>query len=141
MDAELLTLASAGASTLVTLMVKDGWAEAKEKFAALLGRRHGNAPVVAGELESARAELAGATQRGDAEATADVAAEWRARLRRMLLEDPETASLLTELVQQYASQVPQPATSTEIHGNTFQGPVAMHTGSGDQTNTFGASSS
>lgn len=43
---------------LVTLMVTDGWAEAKEKFARLLGRR-GDVEAVAGELESARTELTG----------------------------------------------------------------------------------
>lgn len=141
MDAELVTLASSGASTLVTLMVMDGWAEAKEKFARLLGRKRGDAQTVAEELEGARTQLAQANEEGDGEVAADVTAEWRSRLRRMLQEDPQAAPLLAELIEQYVPEVGRVSASTDIHHNAFQGPTALHTGSGGQTNTFGAPAS
>jgi hypothetical protein len=137
MDADVATLAASGANTLLGLMVADGWGEVKEKFAQLLGRRRGDVRAVAGELEAARTQVAEARERGDGAAEEDAAAEWRSRLRRLLAEDQEAAVLLAQLIEQYAAQVTKPSTSTEIHHNTFHGPVAVNSGSGDQTNTFG----
>ena len=97
-----------GAGTLVTLMVKDGWAEAKKKFARPLGRRRGDARTVAAELEESRAQLAQAHARGDDKAAADVTAEWRSRLRRLLQEDANAGTLLAELVEQYGPGAPSP---------------------------------
>jgi hypothetical protein len=134
--AELTALASSGAGTLVTLMVTDGWAEAKEKFARLLGRRRTDMPTVAAELEESRTQLTQAQAHGDDEAAADVAAEWRSRLRRLLQDDPEARALLTELLSQYTPESARPTASTEIHDNTFNGPTPIHTGTGDQHNTF-----
>jgi hypothetical protein len=139
--AEAAALASSGAGTLVTLMVTDGWAQAKEKFARLLGRRHGDAQAVAAELEQSRAQLTQAQAQGDEQAAADVAAEWRSRLRRLLQEDPEAGTLLKELLEQFAADGARPSTTTEIHHNTFNGPTPVHTGTGDQNNTFGTPTS
>jgi hypothetical protein len=139
--AEVAALASSGAGTLVTLMVTDGWAQAKEKFARVLGRRRGDAQAVAVELEESRAQLTQAQAQGDEQAAADVAAEWRSRLRRLLLEDPETGTLLKELLEQFAADAARPSATTEIHHNTFHGPTPIHTGLGDQHNTFGAPAS
>ena len=117
MDAELVALASSGAGTLVTLMVTDSWDEVKAKVAALLGRHHADAEVVAGQLERARADVVAAHGRGDAVAAEDVAAQWRARLRQALTEDPEVAPLLAEVLRPYASAAGSGAASTSIHGN------------------------
>ena len=135
MDAELVALASSGAGTLVTLMVTDAWSDVKAKAAALF-KRHGN-EAVAGELEAARGKLIAAREQGDKQAEADVHAEWRARLHRLLQDAPAAAPLLGELIAHYAPQVAE-ATATHVHHNTFLGPVAINSGSGDQTNTFGA---
>ena len=116
-DAELVALASSGAGTLVTLMVTDAWADVKAKVAGLFKRRQGN-EAVAGELEVARGELVAAREQGDTQAEADIQAQWRARLRRLLQEDAAAAPLLAELIAQYAPQVAQATTSTEIHDNT-----------------------
>jgi hypothetical protein len=136
--AEAAALASSGAGTLVTLMVTDGWAEAKGKFARLLGRRRGNTEAVSAELEESRAQLTQAQAQGDEQATADVAAEWRSRLRRLLHEDPEAGALLKELVEQFAAAGARPSATTEIHHNEFHGPTTIHTGTGNQNNSFGA---
>ncbi len=139
-EAELVALASSGAGTLVTLMVTDAWGDVKAKVAALFARRRGG-EAVAHDLEEGRAALIAARQRGDEQAAADVQAKWRSRLGRLLQEDPEAKPLLAELVAQYAPQVARASTSTEIRDNTFQGPVAINSGSGDQTNTFGTPAS
>ena len=139
--AEAAALASSGAGTLVTLMVTDGWAQAKEKFARLLGRRRGDAQAVTVELEESRAQLTQAHSQGDEQAAADVAAEWRSRLRRLLQEDPEARALLKELVEQFAAGGAGPSATTEIHHNTFHGPSPIQTGTGDQNNTFGGPAS
>jgi hypothetical protein len=131
-----VTLASSGAVTLMTLMVGDGWAQVKEGFATLLGRR-GDKAAMATELEASREQLLAAQASSDVQAEADVQAEWRARLRRLLEQDPEAAPLLAELVERYSSAVGQASAHTEIHHNVFLGPTATNTGNGPQTNTFG----
>jgi hypothetical protein len=137
MDAQVATLASSGAGTLITLMTTDAWAQAKHAFAALLGRRGGDAEAVAGELDAARAELVTARNRGEGAVAADLGTEWRLRLGRMLTQDPDSVALLAGLVERYAPLVERINTNTEIVGNNFHGTVAIHTGSGNQTNTFG----
>jgi hypothetical protein len=59
----------------------------------------------------------------------------------MLTQDPEMNALLADLVERYAPLVERVTIATEIHHNTFHGAVAMHTGSGSQTNTFGTGTS
>ncbi|MBR7831301.1 hypothetical protein KDK95_33665 [Actinospica sp. MGRD01-02] len=136
MDAELVALASSGASTLTTLMVTDGWSQGKEKFARLLARHHRGAEAMAGELEGARVQLTTALALGDGDGADEVQIEWRSRLRRMLTEDPQAAPLLEQLLEEFALSVSSAPARTEVHHNTFHGPVAIHGGSGTQSNTF-----
>ena len=117
-------------------MVTDGWSEVKEKFARLLSRHRSGTEAMADELEGARAQLTTALAQGDEEGTGDVQSEWRSRLRRMLAEDPQAAPLLEQLLKELAPSVSPAPTRTEVHHNTFQGPVAIHGGSGTQSNTF-----
>ncbi|MFF9894110.1 hypothetical protein [Streptomyces longispororuber] len=101
MDAELAALAAAGATALVQAMVGDGWAAARGRVAALLGRRSGaDEDVVGRELDLARAEFTAAQDAGDGAAADDVRAEWRARMRRALRADPEAAAELRALLEE-----------------------------------------
>lgn len=135
MDAELAALASSGATTLVGAMVSDAWAQVRDRVAGYFARRDDGGPgaaadTVAGELDVARAELTSAARQDDAEAAADIEAEWRARLRRLLRSDPEAAdrlrALLAELEPLAAPPAP-PAVHNEVHnsitGGTQHGPV------------------
>ncbi|MEV4372941.1 hypothetical protein AB0J71_38145 [Nonomuraea sp. NPDC049637] len=112
MEAELVALATSGATTLITLMISDVWAQTKEKLAGILARP-GNEDDVLGELEASRADLVDALTRGDGGRTAAIEAEWRARLLRLLLEVPGSADALQSL--------PAPATGTVY--NHISGPV------------------
>ncbi|GHE68074.1 hypothetical protein GCM10018785_40860 [Streptomyces longispororuber] len=101
MDAELAALAASGATALVQAMVGDGWAAARGRVAALLGRRGGAGEDAVGrELDAARAEFTAAQDAGDGAAADDVRAEWRARMRRALRADPEAAAELRALLDE-----------------------------------------
>ena len=78
-----------------------------------------------------------ARERDDLGTLADIEAEWRLRLKRLLQEDQDAASELAALVAQHAPLVEQSKARTEIHHNVFQGPTPINSGTGDQHNTFG----
>ncbi|MFF3622196.1 hypothetical protein [Streptomyces sp. NPDC002467] len=124
MDAELVALASSGATTLVGLMVTDGWAQARARFARLFGREQ---PRAEAELEESRAELIAASDSGAArEETERV---WRDRIRALLVVSPGAAQELRAILGDVAPRV-----HAEIHGGEFNGPVQL---GGIQTNYFG----
>ncbi|WP_030683176.1 hypothetical protein [Streptomyces sp. NRRL B-1347] len=101
MDAELAALAGAGATALVQAMVGDGWAAARGRVVAFLGRRRGaGEDQVGGELDELRDELLAARAAGDTEAEADARAEWRNRMRRALRADPQAAAELRLLLDE-----------------------------------------
>ncbi|MEU3202866.1 hypothetical protein ABZ702_03090 [Streptomyces cyaneofuscatus] len=106
MEAELMGLASSGATALVGLMVSDAWTEARERLARLLSRGSGDDEASATalrDLDVSSAELAAARADRDDGLVGDVEAHWRVRLRRLLTEDPgaaaELRALLAELDQ------------------------------------------
>ncbi|CAM5569585.1 hypothetical protein ACWIGF_11910 [Streptomyces diastaticus] len=125
MDAELAALAASGASSLVGLMVSDAWSATRERVARLFARG-GDEEQAAGELTAARAELAEADRRGDAEHRADIEEEWQLRLRRLLRADPEAAVELRRLLDETApAQAPAPTlqVTNTISGGSQQGLV------------------
>ncbi|MET9376546.1 hypothetical protein ABZX98_20770 [Streptomyces sp. NPDC002992] len=103
MEAELVALATAGATALVQQMVGDGWERARTRVAAFFAGRFGaDAESVGAELDAVRGELLD-TARGDdedaaADARAEALAEWRARMRRSLRDDPDAAAELREIL-------------------------------------------
>jgi hypothetical protein len=86
MEAELMAVAASGASTLITLMVSDAWAQTKTRLAAVLGRT-GDEKETMRELEASRAVLVSALAEADDATVAAVEGEWRARLSQLLLSD------------------------------------------------------
>ncbi|MFJ8844194.1 hypothetical protein ACIRFF_14975 [Streptomyces cyaneofuscatus] len=124
MDAELAALAASGATTLVGLMVTDGWAQARARFARLLGNEQDDAEA---ELERSRAALisagGGSTAREEAERF------WRDRIATLLDAAPGAAQELRGALAETAPRV-----HAEIHGGEFNGPVQL---GGVQTNYFG----
>jgi hypothetical protein len=97
MEAELATLARAGASTLVGLMVADSWSDAKQGFARFFTRR-GSINVALRELEASRSRLMAAIGEDDARAATAIEADWRSRLIHVLLSDPAAARELGSLL-------------------------------------------
>ncbi|MEW2525078.1 hypothetical protein [Streptomyces sp. NPDC047071] len=101
MDAELAALAGAGATALVQAMVGDGWAAARGRVVAFLGRRRGtDEDQAGGALDETRDDLLAARAAGDADAEADARAEWRNRMRRALRADPDAAAELRLLLDE-----------------------------------------
>lgn len=127
MEAELTALAASGATAFVGLMVTEAWTQARGRVARFLARGE-DVDVIDAELEESREELIAARRNGDEDGAADVAAEWRIRLRRALRDNPEAAEELRELLDELA---PRPTGTTvsinhnTINDGTYNGPVIM----------------
>ncbi|MFI6104956.1 hypothetical protein [Streptomyces sp. NPDC051310] len=111
MEAELVALATAGATALVQQMVGETWEQARGRITTFFARRSGSDPQAVGEeLDTVREELLAAEESGDerttAEARDDARIEWRARIRRTLRADPQAADELRAILDELA-----PATS------------------------------
>ncbi len=134
MEAELVALATAGATALVQQMVTDSWASARDRVVAFFARGSAAPDAVAAELDESRADLVGARQTQDEETAADIQAEWRSRMRRTLQADPQAAAELRALLEELAPET-APASPGAVHntvsGGTQHGPVI-------QTGTIGS---
>ncbi|MDN3295350.1 hypothetical protein QWM81_15070 [Streptomyces ficellus] len=127
MEAELVALATAGATALVQQLVGETWEQVRGRVTAFFARRAGTDPETVGaELETVRAELLAAEESGDEQATADAQAEarteWRARMRRTLQADPAAAAELRALLGDLMPALPAPVSSGDVH-NTISGGV------------------
>ncbi|MGW5114489.1 hypothetical protein ACWEQ8_03415 [Streptomyces noursei] len=122
MEAELVALAASGATTLVQQMATDGWAAVRRRMASLLARRRGaeEEAEVERELDQARADVVAAQQDGDEDVAEGMAMVWKARLRRVLAEDPAAAAELRRLLDEVAPQQQAQATVRDVH-NTLSG--------------------
>ncbi|GAA2219890.1 hypothetical protein GCM10010400_76680 [Streptomyces aculeolatus] len=125
---EVAALASTGATTLVGLMVTDGWTQARARFTRLLQRR---GSAVETELETTRSTLLAMSAADSDRARAEAENTWAERLTLLLSSDPEAVSELAEILTEYPRST---QTHAEIHGGVFHGPVQM---GGTQTNHFG----
>ncbi|MEU9747200.1 hypothetical protein [Streptomyces niveus] len=123
MEAELVALATAGATALVQQMATDGWSAARDRVTAFFAGRGTATPESVEEaLETGRAELAAARRDDDEQLRADVHAEWRARLRRALVADPTAAAELRALLAELTPQEPRAREVFDVR-NTISGTV------------------
>ncbi|MGW4159051.1 hypothetical protein [Streptomyces sp. NPDC004788] len=128
MEAELVALATTGATALVQHMVSDGWERARTRIAAYFAARSGaDEEAVGAELEAARDELIRAERSGDeetaTEARTEAHVEWRARMRRSLLADPESARELQEILDELAGAEGPAERPTMVVNNSISGGV------------------
>ncbi|MGW6742938.1 hypothetical protein ACWGDX_19815 [Streptomyces sp. NPDC055025] len=120
MEAELVTLAMAGATALVQQMTTDGWTRARVRMVGFFaGRGQASPESIEAELDTARAELTAAERDGDEQTAEDLRVEWRNRLRRTLRADPEAAAELRALVAELTP--PLPAQQVRDVYNTISG--------------------
>ncbi|MEV6590505.1 hypothetical protein [Streptomyces acidicola] len=136
MEAELTSLAVAGATALVTQMVTDGWEQARDRIVTFFTqRRDGEGEVVQAELEESRAELVAARDADDEETAADVHDEWRLRLRRVLRADPSAAAELQALMNELRppDDVPKGTVHNTVSGGVQHGTVIQAHTIGDLT--------
>ncbi|MGG2465397.1 hypothetical protein ACO0M4_37520 [Streptomyces sp. RGM 3693] len=127
MEAELVALATAGATTLVQQMATEGWAAVRRRMASLLARRRGaeEEAAVERELDQARTDVVTAREDGDEEVAQGVAVVWKARLRRLLAEDPAAAAELRQLLDEVAPQQQPQGTVRDVHNNLSGGAHGM----------------
>jgi hypothetical protein len=133
-EAELVALATAGATALVQQMLTDTWTSARDRVVGFFSRGTADPESVGAELEAARAGLIDAQQSADEDTAADIQAEWRSRMRRALQADPQAAAELQALLDELAPSLPAEQ-AVEVHntisGGTQHGPVI-------QTGTIGS---
>lgn len=134
MDAELVALATSGATTLVGLLVTDGWNQARERFAALLSQTRGSQEAAEAELDHLREELMRADQSGDDARVADTTTELKMWLRRALENNTELSTELLKLVNEYRAY--ESTAAVVMRDNNFHGSTAVQ-GNGVQANRFG----
>lgn len=97
MEAELATLAEAGATSLVGLMVSDSWAQVKKGFARLLARGDATDSILQ-KLETARTDFIAAREKNDAAKATAIEDEWRSRLLHCLRSEPKAGDELLRLL-------------------------------------------
>ncbi|MFD8217250.1 hypothetical protein ACFV2U_26835 [Streptomyces sp. NPDC059697] len=101
MELELAALANVAASTVVSGMATAGWEGVQRAMGELWRRVHPErADTVVAELGEARAEVLVARRNGDEQAERELVGEWQARLRRLLVANPEMVTELHRLIEE-----------------------------------------
>ncbi|MFE5741094.1 hypothetical protein [Streptomyces celluloflavus] len=99
MDPYLLTLAGTAGSSVVSLLVTDGWQQAKDGVVGIWRRfRPEAADDVAQALEVSRRSLLTAAASGESDAALNLEAHWRRRVAELLGEYPDAAAELDGLL-------------------------------------------
>lgn len=123
-DAGLVALSSAAATTLVTSMTTDSWEQVKAALVKLWRLRHpGQAKAVGAELTATRSGVVAARAVGDEQTEADLLAEWRSRLRRLIADDKQLQDELRRFTEEFRDLlsehrgVSKTVLQAEIHGS------------------------
>ncbi|MFF5016154.1 hypothetical protein [Streptomyces sp. NPDC001165] len=127
MDSELAALAASGATTLVSLMVTDSWAHARELVGRLLARIGADATAIA-DLDNARTRLLTTDATEDEQAITDVRAQWQVHLQQLVeagsVTSGELRILLASLQRLAATSAARRGTvHNDINGGVQHGPV------------------
>ncbi|WP_260859541.1 hypothetical protein [Streptomyces cupreus] len=115
MGPEMADLARTAGSTMVALMATQTWESARDGVVALWRRfQPARAEAVSDELEATREDLLLARESGDTETEAELTAEWQARVRRLLLAQPEVAAELRRILDELEPHRPQQQTTVDV---------------------------
>ena len=115
MGPEIAELARTAGTTMVTLMAGQAWESARDGVVALWQRfQPARAEAIGGELEATREDLLLARESDDTDTEAELTAEWQARVRRLLLAQPEVADELRRILAELNPQPPHPRPSVEV---------------------------
>jgi hypothetical protein len=95
-------LVLAAGTALVGAMATDAWQQARIAVVAWWRKSHpGQADAVEAELDTARAQVLAARERGDQDTEDALASVWRLRLQHLLDEDPTAGPGLQFLLEGY----------------------------------------
>jgi hypothetical protein len=127
MDGELAALAASGATTLMSLMVTDSWAHARELVARFLARTGADDAAIAG-LDNARTRLLTTDATTDEQAVTAVRAECQTHLRELVEAGSalggELRVLLATLQRLAAASATRGETvHNDVNGGVQHGPV------------------
>ncbi|MEV0035766.1 hypothetical protein [Streptomyces sp. NPDC050804] len=101
MELELAELAGLAASAVVSGVATAGWEGARQAIGELWRRVHPErADTVVAELGETRDEVLVARRNGDERAELELVGEWQARLRRLLVANPEMVPELQRLIDE-----------------------------------------
>ncbi|MFY1691106.1 hypothetical protein [Plantactinospora sp. WMMB782] len=118
MEPDWMTLATAGATALVTAVATDAWDGVKTGFARLFGRGDAERTAVAQRrLERVENELVGRSGAELEAARDEIASQWRGRLADLLEDHPEAAGELQKLVTAAALASPAAESSIVVGGD------------------------
>ncbi|BAJ27763.1 MULTISPECIES: hypothetical protein [Kitasatospora] len=110
MDAEITLLAGTAGTTIATLLATETWNSVRAGVLALWRRvRPDHEAGLAAQLDASRRDVLEAGAAGDEQTAAEVAAEWRGRVRRLLEAHPELVADLRALLAELAPDTPAAA--------------------------------
>jgi hypothetical protein len=138
MDAELTSLATSGAQTMVGLMVTDAWQGAKKLIARIFAVRPKQvSDQIMLDLESSRNELMSGGAPGS-EMLKYAENRWESMLRLHLLEYPQDAPLIGDLMRFAQAQgiaVANDSSTISIHATATGNARVYQQGRGVQHNS------
>jgi hypothetical protein len=106
MDPQIVALSASAGSTLVTLMVTDGWQQARDGAVRLWRQfRPEAAAVVAAELDAARDAVVSGRAAGAPVDEAGLREEWARRTAELLAARPDAAAALREALSGWSGAV------------------------------------
>ncbi|MFI0721709.1 hypothetical protein [Streptomyces sp. NPDC021224] len=125
MDAQLAALSAGASSTLVTLMVTDGWQRARDGAVRLWRQfRPEGAEAVAADLDTAQAAVVRGRAAGAPVDEAALRGEWAYRITELLAARPDAEAVLRAALAEWQAA----AGGQTVHGGIHQ--EARATGSG-----------
>ncbi|MFD5748197.1 hypothetical protein [Streptomyces sp. NPDC127033] len=114
MDAEITLLAGTAGTTIASLLATDAWNGVRNGVLALWRRvRPDDEEHVAVQLDTSRRDLLDARADSDEDTEREIAAEWRGRVRRLLVAHPELAAELRSLLTELAPGTPAATAVTQ----------------------------
>ncbi|MBD9733488.1 MULTISPECIES: hypothetical protein [unclassified Streptomyces] len=107
MDPYLLTLAGTAGTSLVTLLVAEGWQQTRDGVVTVWRRfRPQAADEVGRDLDTARSAALGAAGGDGPDPAGRLEGEWAGRFAALLGEHPEAADALSDLVDEWRQRTP-----------------------------------
>ena len=95
-------LVMAAGTALIGAMATDAWQQARTAVVAWWRKVHpGRADAVGAELDTARAQVLAARERGDEDTEQALAGTWRLRLQELLDHDPAAGPGLARLLEEH----------------------------------------